>query len=59
MTAVYLPLVVLLVKSYNILVVVGVDEKVSAFAYEYMVPMIPSLYMIGLYDLIRRFLTSV
>lgn len=59
MTAVYLPLVLLLFKSYDILVAVGVEEAVSAYSYEYMLPMIPSLYMIGLYDLIRRFLTSV
>jgi len=58
MTAVYVPMVPLLINSKDVLMAVGVDETVAGYAYSYMVPMIPALYMLGYFDLVRRFLTS-
>lgn len=59
MTGVYVPLAIILIFSYDIFIAVGVDEAVASYAYEYMVPMIPALYLIGFFDVIRRFLVSV
>ena len=33
MTAVFVPLVILLIKSYDIFIAVGVEEAVAAYAY--------------------------
>ena len=59
MTVVYLPLAVLLCFSYDILIAIGQDEKVALYAHEYIVPMIPAMYFLGLFDLARRFLTCL
>ena len=59
MTVVYVPLVVLLCFSENILISIGQDESVAYYAYEYIVPMIPAMYFLGLFDLSRRFLTCL
>lgn len=59
MTAVYLTLVPILLAAKHIFIAVGVDAKVSAYSYEYMLPMIPALYLPGLFDLLRRFLIQV
>ena len=59
MTAVYLMLVPVLLASKEILMAIGVNKAVSTYSYEYMLPMIPALYMTGLFDLLRRFLIQV
>ena len=59
MTAAYLPLVVMLIFSESIFVAVGQDKGVSAYAFTYMLPMIPALFFLGLFDLSKRFLTCL
>ena len=59
MTLAYLPLAVLLSFSYQILVSIGQDEAVATYAHAYIVPMIPAMYFLGLFDLERRFLTCL
>ena len=59
MTVVYLPLVVLLSFSEDILVALGQNRSVARYAHEYIVPMIPAMYFLGLFDLARRFLTCM
>ena len=59
MTAIYLPLLVPIVFSKHILVAVGQDESVAAYAFDYMVPMIPAMYFLGHFDLFRRFLICI
>ena len=59
MTAVYLPLVVMLLFSDKIFIAVGQDEGVSAYAFTYMLPMIPALFFLGMFDLSKRFLTCL
>ena len=59
MTVVYLPLALLLSFSYHILVAIGQDEKVAGYAHDYIIPMIPAMYFLGLFDLSRRFLTCL
>ena len=51
MTAVYLPLVLLLLNAHAVFIAVGMDEEVSSYAYTYMLPMIPALYLLGHFDL--------
>lgn len=59
MTLVYLPLVLLLSYSFEILVAIGQDQSVARYAQEYIWPMIPAMYFLGLFDLSRRFLTCL
>lgn len=59
MSVVYMPLAVLLCFSYDILIAVGQHESVAMYAHEYIVPMIPAMYFLGLFDLERRFLTCL
>ena len=59
MTAVFLPLVFLLVFSEQLLLKLGQDEKVAKYAQLYVLPMIPGMFFFGLFDLSRRFLTCV
>ena len=59
MTAAYLPLVVMLIFSESIFIAVGQDKGVSAYAFTYMLPMIPALFFLGLFDLSKRFLTCL
>ena len=59
MSVVYLPLALLLSFSYQILLALGQDESVARYAHEYIVPMIPAMYFLGLFDLARRFLTCL
>ena len=59
MTAVYLPLVVMLIFAEKIFIALGQDEKVSYYAFVYMKPMIPALFFLGMFDLSKRFLTCV
>jgi Na+-driven multidrug efflux pump len=59
MSLVYLPLAALLVFSENILLAIGQDASVARYAHEYIIPMIPAMYFLGLFDLSRRFLTCL
>ncbi len=59
MTACYIPLAVLLSFSESILIALGQDVLVAHYAHEYIVPMIPAMYFLGLFDLSRRFLTCL
>ena len=59
MTVVYLPLAVLLLFSYDILIAIGQNESVAMYAAQYIMPMIPAMYFLGLFDLARRFLTCL
>lgn len=59
MSVVYLPLAILLCFSYDILIAIGQDNSVAKYAHEYIVPMIPAMYFLGLFDLSRRFLTCL
>ena len=59
MSVVYLPLAVLLSFSYDILIAIGQNSDVASYAHEYIVPMIPAMYFLGLFDLERRFLTCL
>ena len=59
MTVAYLPLALLLSFSYQILVSIGQDTLVAGYAHAYIVPMIPAMYFLGLFDLARRFLTCL
>ena len=59
MSVVYLPLAVLLAFSYNILIAIGQDPMVAQYASDYITPMIPAMYFLGLFDLSRRFLTCL
>ena len=58
MSAVYIPLFPVLINADEVLKAVGVDDSVADYANSYMLPMITGLYLGGLNDLIRRFLTS-
>ena len=59
MSLVYLPLALLLCFSESILLSLGQDASVARYAHEYIVPMIPAMYFLGLFDLGRRFLTCL
>ena len=59
MTVVYIPLAVLLSFSEQILILLGQDPLVAHYAHEYIVPMIPAMFFLGLFDLSRRFLTCL
>ena len=59
MTLVYIPLAVLLSFSYQLLIICGQDPAVANYATEYIYPMIPAMYFLGLFDLARRFLTCL
>ena len=59
MSLVYVPLAILLSFSYDILISIGQNESVARYAHEYIVPMIPAMYFLGLFDLARRFLTCL
>ena len=59
MSLVYLPLALLLSFSYDILIAIGQNHDVAMYAHEYIVPMIPAMYFLGLFDLERRFLTCL
>lgn len=57
MSAVYIPLFPVLINADEVLKSVGVDDSVANYANSYMLPMIAGLYLGGLNDLVRRFLT--
>jgi Na+-driven multidrug efflux pump len=59
MTVVYVPLAIALSFSFEILTSVGQNETVASYAAEYIQPMIPAMYFLGLFDLARRFLTCL
>ena len=59
MTLVYIPLAIALSFSYEIMLFVGQNEAVSTYATQYIIPMIPAMYFLGLFDLARRFLTCL
>jgi len=59
MTLVYIPLAVLLSFSYELLISCGQDHAVASYATDYIYPMIPAMYFLGLFDLARRFLTCL
>ena len=59
MSVVYIPLALLLSFSYNILIALGQAESVASYAHDYIIPMIPAMYFLGLFDLSRRFLTCL
>ena len=59
MSLVYVPLAILLTFSEQILLSLGQDALVAFYAHEFIVPMIPAMYFLGLFDLSRRFLTCL
>jgi len=59
MTVVYIPLAIVLSFSYQILIFCGQNEAVATYAAQYILPMIPAMYFLGLFDLARRFLTCL
>lgn len=59
MSAFYLPLAFFLSFSEQLLIAMGQDVKVARYANEYIIPMIPAMYFLGLFDLMRRYLTCL
>ena len=59
MSLVYLPLALFLCFSEDLLLAMGQNPLVARYAHEYIVPMIPAMYFLGLFDLARRFLTCL
>jgi len=59
MSLVYVPLAFLLSFSYPFLKIIGQNEAVATYASEYINPMIPAMYFLGLFDLLRRYLTCL
>jgi MATE family multidrug resistance protein len=59
MSLVYVPLAVLLSFSFPFLIAIGQNEAVATYATEYIFPMIPAMYFLGLFDLSRRYLTCL
>ena len=59
MTAIYVPLLIPIIFSKHILMATGQDERVAAYAFDYMMPMIPAMYFLGHFDLFRRFLICI
>ena len=59
MSLTYIPLAILLGFSDKILYALGQDALVVHYAFEYIIPMIPAMYFLGLFDLSRRFLTCL
>jgi multidrug resistance protein, MATE family len=59
MTLVYIPLAIVLSFSEKILIALGQDALVARYAHDYIIPMIPAMFFLGLFDLSRRFLTCL
>jgi len=59
MTVVYMPLVLFLCYTEEILVAIGQNAKVAMYAQQYIWPMIPGMLVLGYFDLSRRFLTCL
>lgn len=59
MSVFYLPLAACLCFSERFLIAMGQDLAVARYANEYIMPMIPAMYFLGLFDLMRRYLTCL
>ena len=56
MTVIYIPLIIILSFSKQILVYIGQDQTVAEYAQSYITPMILGMYFYAHFDLTRRFL---
>ena len=59
LTLAFIPITLVLIFSKPILIAIGQDEAVSGYAKNYVLIYIPALYLFGLIDGQRRFLTSL
>ena len=59
MCVVYIPLGIFLSQAEKILIAIGQDATVAAYAQLYIWPMIPGMIFLGFFDLSRRFLTCL
>ena len=59
MTAIFIPLATILTMSEQILISLGQDPQVSAYAQEFIMYMLPALYCYCMFDLTKRFLNCM